>query len=95
LITVLFYIGPRFENSFQDQLLMVFACDRISAQGKYKNVALIVRTPLEMTCNDSPFLSHKRWTDEMFRYRSKNCDFVARCTQTLESHVLSTFIETF
>jgi hypothetical protein len=76
LITVLFYNEPRFENSFQEQLLLVFACDPISAQGKYKNVAQIVRTPVDVTCNDSPFVSHKRWSDRMFRYRLKSCSLL-------------------
>ena len=34
---------------------MVFASDPNSAQGKYKNVAQIVRMPVIVTFNDSPF----------------------------------------
>jgi hypothetical protein len=33
---------------------VVFAGDVISVQDKYKNVAQIVRTPVIVTCNDSP-----------------------------------------
>jgi uncharacterized protein YacL (UPF0231 family) len=67
---------PKFENSFRESLLMLFAGDTFSAQGKYKNVADIVKTPVIVLTNASPFSNSPQWNDRMIRYRWKRCEFL-------------------
>ena len=73
---VLLFNEPRFENSFREQLLMLFAGDKFSAQGKYKNIAEIVKTPVVVLTNSSPFPNAPCWNDRMYRYRWRRCDFL-------------------
>jgi len=80
---VLLFNEPRFENSFREQLLMLFAGDTFSAQGKYKNIAEIVKTPVVVLTNSSPFPNQNCWNDRMFRYRWKRCDFLKECKHKL------------
>jgi hypothetical protein len=57
---VLYFNEPNFEGSFANKLLMIFAGDPISDQGKYKNGAQICRTPAIVTGNSSPFGKDKK-----------------------------------
>jgi hypothetical protein len=69
---ILYFNEPNFEGSFADKLLMIFAGDPISDQGKYKIVAQICRTPVIVTGNSSPLSRDKKWNDRMFRYQWKS-----------------------
>lgn len=89
---VLFSNEPNFEGSFADKLLMLFAGDPISDQGKYKNVAQIVCTPVIVTGNNPRFGRDKKWMDRMFRYRWKSCDWLKNINSRLKSNDLCTFI---
>jgi hypothetical protein len=73
---VLYFNEPNFENSFQETLLMLFAGDPISEQAKYKSVAQIVRTPVIVTCNSSPFGRDLKWSDRMYRFTWKRAPFL-------------------
>jgi hypothetical protein len=67
---------PRFENASREQLLMFLAGDVFSAQGKYKSVSDIVRTPVIILTNSSPFPNAPQWNDRMYRYKWRRCDWL-------------------
>jgi hypothetical protein len=73
---VLFFNEPRFEPSFYETLLMLFAGDPMSEQAKFRSVCEIVRTPVIVTANSSAFPTEKRWNCRMFRYTWKECELL-------------------
>lgn len=74
---------PRFENASREQLLMFLGGDVFSAQGKYKSVSDIVRTPVIILTNSSPFPHAPQWDDRMFRHRWRRCAMLKDCTKKL------------
>jgi hypothetical protein len=80
---VLYFNEPNFENSFQETLLMLFAGDPLNDHAKYKSVAQIVRTPVIVTGNRTPFSKEARWNDRMFRYNWKRCELLQQINKKL------------
>jgi hypothetical protein len=67
---------PRFENASREQLLMFLAGDVFSAQGKYKSVSDIVRTPVIILTNSSPFPNTPQWNDRIYRFKWRRCEWL-------------------
>jgi hypothetical protein len=92
---VLLFNEPRFENSFQEQLLMLFAGDTFSAQGKYKNIADIGRTPVLVLTNSTPFPTTPKWNDRMFRYKWKRCEWLKDKQYKLDPRFFVSLLEKY
>jgi hypothetical protein len=73
---ILFFNEPNFENSFYDQLLMIFAGDPCSDQAKYKSVCQIKKTPVIVTGNITRFPRETKWQDRVFRYGWKRAEML-------------------
>jgi hypothetical protein len=74
---------PRFENASREQLLMFLAGDVFSAQGKYKSISDIVRTPVIILTNSSPFPNAPQWNDRLYRFRWRRCEWLKEHKQKL------------
>lgn len=74
---LLIYNEPNFDKAFTETLLMVLAGDPVTAEAKYKPYTSLLRTPVIIMCNASPFSQgDRRWRERIYRVRWKRAEML-------------------